>query len=440
MTSTTHLLCGDGFDENEIAQAADLYEIPSVTEAWVIASAKLGRLASTRPYDPTPHSKCFSQVFACISQVTTNDRHRLYALISFNGGVVDRDFTPRTTHLICGSPDGSAYARAITIKNDNFCVVTPDWIIDSLIGQELRDPQMYHPRLLIVPQQPPPPKPNVVSMVPLTNNNNITEKQSLSSILGFDFEDNIEKSDIPIQREVDVTNAEKSAAASMTSQINSILQSVSASPSSSTLLTSPLQTQQRPLLNQNQNLTMMQRQSILNHVEQQQQSNKLSGQSPQQIRNSQAIATNASIQQQITAINQQHQYNQQQKLLSGNGGTPTLNRSISEIATSTVANNPTSSGPDYLRQQSTQSHQILTQAQSNKNPAQSVQVMQQIIQSQTQGQPQNPQQTVQMQQQLTNQNQPQQQIIISQNNQVITQKHIINTSTAQGQQIIQQTR
>ncbi len=294
---------------------------------------------------------------------------------------------------------------------------------------------MYHPRLLIVSQQdsvaikstPTVSKPNVVSMIPTTTATSNTEKQSLSSILGFDFEENIEKSDIPIQRDVDVANAEKSAAASMTSQINSILQSVSASPSSSTLLTSPQQTQQR--LQPNQNMAMMQqRQSIsVNQVEQ---PNKVSGQSPQHIRNSQAIATNASVQQQITAINQQHQYNQQQKLLSGNSGT--LNRSVSEIATSTVANSnnnsPATSGPEFLRQQSQQSHQILTQAPSNNKPLQNVQIVQQVGQSQ-------------MQQQLTNQtNQPQQQIIISQNNQVITQKHIINTSTAQGQQIIQQTR
>ncbi|XP_037036633.1 PAX-interacting protein 1 isoform X2 [Bradysia coprophila] len=433
MTNTTHLLCGEGFDESEIAQASDLYEIPSVTEAWVIASAKLGRLASTKPYDPTPNSKCFSQVFASITQVSATDRNRLYALITFNGGVVERNFTARTTHLICGSVDGPAYAKAITIKNDNFCVVTPDWIIDSLNGQELRDPQMYHPRLLIVPQPDsvstkPAPKPTVVSMVPTSAGNSNPEKQSLSSILGFDYEENLEKSDIPVPREIDAVNAEKSAAASMTSQINSILQSVSASPSSSTLLT-----QQRPQLNQNMAM-MQQRQTTLNQVEQQQ-PNKLPGQSPQQNRNSQAIATNASIQQQITAINQQHQYNQQQKLLAGNGTMqPQLNRSVSEIATSssTVSSSATS-GPDFLRQQSQQSHQILTQT---KQPVQNVQnIMQQVGPT---GQSQNLQQTVQMQQQISNPNQPQ--LIISQNNQVITQKHIINTSTAQGQQIIQQTR
>lgn len=283
------------------------------------------------------------------------------------------------------------------------------------------------------------PKPSVVSVAPSLVSNNSADKQSLSSILGFDFEENIEKSDIPVQREVDLASAEKSAAASMTSQINSILQSVSASPSSSTLLTSPQQTQQRTQLSQLQTM-MQQRQSILNPAEQQ--SNKLSGQSPQQIRNSQSIATsNATIQQQITAINQQHQYNQQQKLMAGvNASQSPLNRSVSEIATSTVANSPTTSGPEYLRQQSQQSHQILTQSQQGNNKP--VQVMQQVGPN---GQSQNAQQTLQMQQQqqqqqLVNQNPSQQQIIISQNNQVITQKHIINTSTAQGQQIIQQTR
>lgn len=291
---------------------------------------------------------------------------------------------------------------------------------------------MYHPRLLIVPQpdygtMKTVPKPTVVSMAPISAGNSNTEKQSLSSILGFDYEENLEKSDILVPREID---AEKSAAASMTSQINSILQSVSASPSSSTLVGSLHQSQQRPQLNQN--LAMMQqRQSILNQVDQ---SNKLPPQqSPQQNRNSQAIATNASIQQQITAINQQHQYNQQQKLLAGNGTLqPPLNRSVSEIATASSTSIPVTSGPDFLRQQSQQSHQILTQ--THNKPVQNI--MQQVG---TTGQSQNAQQTVQMQPQIGNPNQ-QQQLIISQNNQVITQKHIINTATAQGQQIIQQTR
>jgi hypothetical protein len=39
----THLICGVNYDENEVSQAQELYEIPALTEKWVVASAKLGK-------------------------------------------------------------------------------------------------------------------------------------------------------------------------------------------------------------------------------------------------------------------------------------------------------------------------------------------------------------------------------------------------------------
>lgn len=34
-TNITHLLCGTDFDEKDIGEATDIYDIPSVTGAWV---------------------------------------------------------------------------------------------------------------------------------------------------------------------------------------------------------------------------------------------------------------------------------------------------------------------------------------------------------------------------------------------------------------------
>lgn len=221
VTSTTHLLCGTNFDESDIAQAADLYEIPSITEDWVIATAKLGRFATTKPYDPVP-TRIFSQIFAAITRVSADDRKKLYALITFNGGIVERNFTASTTHLICGVASGAAYEKSLTVKNDNFSVVSPDWVIDCLKNREQLDPQSYHPKLLIVTEPTWIQKSLTTSTVPsssslsssssssstttttttamLTDSVNIdnVDKQSLASILGLDFEESIAKTEVPI--------------------------------------------------------------------------------------------------------------------------------------------------------------------------------------------------------------------------------------------------
>lgn len=42
--NVTHLIAGYDADENELADAKDLYEVPAVTHDWVIFSAKCNKL------------------------------------------------------------------------------------------------------------------------------------------------------------------------------------------------------------------------------------------------------------------------------------------------------------------------------------------------------------------------------------------------------------
>lgn len=147
-TNITHLLCGKDFDEKDIAEATDIYDIPSVTGEWVIASARLGRLACTKVYHPMP-SNLFQSMVAAISELNASDRKKLYALITFEGGRVERNFTSKTTHLICGASAGNIYNKAIEMKLDKLSIVTPDWIMECVKKQELIDSKPFHPRLLV---------------------------------------------------------------------------------------------------------------------------------------------------------------------------------------------------------------------------------------------------------------------------------------------------
>lgn len=145
-TNITHLLCGDDFDEKDIAEATDIYDIPSVTVEWVIASVKLGRLACTKVYHPIPNG-LFSSFVVAISQLNINDRKKLYAFITFHGGQVVRNISTKTTHLVCGAATGNIYNRAIELKLD-VSIVTPDWFYECIKFKELIDTVPYHPRLL----------------------------------------------------------------------------------------------------------------------------------------------------------------------------------------------------------------------------------------------------------------------------------------------------
>lgn len=165
------MLCGADFDEKDSSEALDIYDIPSVTGEWVRASIRLGRLACPKTYHPAPGG-LFQSIVAAVAQLNVNDRKKLYALITFHGGRVERNFTSKTTHLVCGIATGNIYMKAMEMKSEKFCIVTPDWFYECLKAQEVIDAKPYHPRLM---------KPGIAPNSALS-----TDTRSLSSILGLD--------------------------------------------------------------------------------------------------------------------------------------------------------------------------------------------------------------------------------------------------------------
>lgn len=171
VTNITHLLCGADFDENDIDEATDLYDIPSVTEEWVTACVKLGRLANLKVHHPIP-SGLFAKLVMAITQVSVADRKKIYAFVTYHGGQVTKSLSSKTTHLICGSAMGNAYNKAMEMKLEKLTIVTPDWLFESFKEEKLVDTIKYHPRLLTGTAQ------------------NLDNDQSLSSILGMDNDTN----------------------------------------------------------------------------------------------------------------------------------------------------------------------------------------------------------------------------------------------------------
>lgn len=164
----THMLCGADFDEKELGEAMDIYEIPCVTSEWVRSTVRLGRLACTKAYQPSAGG-LFAPIVAAITDLNANDRKKLYALITFHGGRVERNFCTKTTHLVCGTATGNVYKFAVDKKSDKFAIVTPDWFFECLKAQELIDTVPYHPRLLTS-----------------VGINSAADTRSLASIIGLD--------------------------------------------------------------------------------------------------------------------------------------------------------------------------------------------------------------------------------------------------------------
>lgn len=163
------MLCGVEFDKNQFEEATDV-GASIVTCEWVKASVRLGRLTCAIPYHPLPDG-LFKSIVAAIADLNPNDRKNLYALITFHGGRVERNFTSKTTHLVCGNATGNVYKTAMDMKSDKFSIITPDWFIECLNSpkQELIDIERFHPRLITS-----------------IGHNNFSDGRSLANIIGSD--------------------------------------------------------------------------------------------------------------------------------------------------------------------------------------------------------------------------------------------------------------
>lgn len=147
MDKAHFVICGHKFEISDVQQATELYDIPSVTEQWIQASVRLGKLASCKPYDPISN-KIFSNCIFTLSGVEIQDRRKLYAMITFHGGIVQKHFDSKLTHLVCTNAIGVAYVKAMSFSKRPI-IIAPDWIIDCVKLKKQIDVDAYHPSLLL---------------------------------------------------------------------------------------------------------------------------------------------------------------------------------------------------------------------------------------------------------------------------------------------------
>ncbi|TRY70007.1 hypothetical protein TCAL_05287 [Tigriopus californicus] len=151
----THCLVGGEADlDGEVSEAADIYEIPVLSQDYVLDTHRTGRWPPQPPYNPLTAGQVLGACRLCLSGLGPEDSRSLWALIRAHGGQVVRELNAKVTHLIARDGLGPKYAAA---ARHGIPVVTPDWVLDGIRAGQLRDPAVYHPRLLLLPGQVPPP-------------------------------------------------------------------------------------------------------------------------------------------------------------------------------------------------------------------------------------------------------------------------------------------
>ncbi|XP_011057373.1 PREDICTED: PAX-interacting protein 1-like [Acromyrmex echinatior] len=143
----THLIAGNEALENDISAAKDLYEIPAVTQNWILFSVKCNKLLPTQYFSPE-ENQLFSNINVCLSQVSRADSKSLWAMIILQGGKCQLRLDKYCTHLITGKASGIKYETA---TRHHIPIVTPDWITECCKKGTLISEVEYHPRLLVSP-------------------------------------------------------------------------------------------------------------------------------------------------------------------------------------------------------------------------------------------------------------------------------------------------
>ncbi|XP_073190677.1 PAX-interacting protein 1 isoform X2 [Lepidochelys kempii] len=145
----SHIISEDG-DNPEVGESREVFDLPVVKPSWVILSVQCGALLPVNGFSPES-CQIFFGVTACLSQISSEDRSVLWALITFYGGDCQLSLNNKCTHLVVPEPKGEKYECAC--KRESIKIVTPDWVLDSISDKAKKEEISYHPRLIIYEEE-----------------------------------------------------------------------------------------------------------------------------------------------------------------------------------------------------------------------------------------------------------------------------------------------
>nr|XP_015303821.1 PREDICTED: PAX-interacting protein 1 isoform X5 [Macaca fascicularis] len=166
----SHIISEDG-DNPEVGEAREVFDLPVVKPSWVILSVQCGALLPVNGFSPES-CQIFFGITACLSQVSSEDRSALWALVTFYGGDCQLTLNKKCTHLIVPEPKGILQTLSAPTKNLEQQVnhsqqghtnanavlfsqvkVTPETHMLQQQQQAQQQQQQQHPVLHLQPQQ-----------------------------------------------------------------------------------------------------------------------------------------------------------------------------------------------------------------------------------------------------------------------------------------------
>merc|ERR1712079_298866 len=152
----THCIVGYDPDMNEVSEATDMLDVPSVDQDWVIASAQAKQILPIKPFSPA-EGRLFMGVTACVGDVSAEDQTKLWAMLSWHGGKMTKEMAAGVTHVIVNMPLGELYTAAMA--KQGLKIVTSAWVMETVKSNSKMNEELYHPRLLLIPENKPKEKP-----------------------------------------------------------------------------------------------------------------------------------------------------------------------------------------------------------------------------------------------------------------------------------------
>jgi len=159
-------------DVNELTEIRDIYDIPIVSCQWVIKSVKCNKLLPHNAFIPHQICQIFTGCVICAAGLSKDDADTIWALITYYGGVAQRDLTDKVTHIVCVN---------INHECKQAKLVTPDWVTECVKQNSLLKEDHYHPKLIGKPaHRSSAPKPQVLTAGPPAYSGVLTQTPAVS--------------------------------------------------------------------------------------------------------------------------------------------------------------------------------------------------------------------------------------------------------------------
>ena len=178
----THIIIGTHMHKDpNVVGLSELYsQAVLVDESWAISSIMLQKILSPRLFAPKAMA-FFEGLIVSFSGISTEDRRKLWFVMSHFGALCLIVLDSRCNLLIAGQPQGLKYNKALKMPS-KISIVSPDWVTACLTTGEFVSTESYHPKHTILseeyedamvkqemkpPEEPPPPNLTIGICAPL---------------------------------------------------------------------------------------------------------------------------------------------------------------------------------------------------------------------------------------------------------------------------------